>query len=448
MKRLLIATALIFSLAFRPAPAEALIIDAPTLAAKISEWAGKLADASTQITTHVSQAKQMTSQGFNKEELFGLAKEYATENGKKLVQEKMKKVVEGTKKKNKDKLQAEEDAYVEGRNLYYDEKIGIVEESIKETRSLQTSKESERDQKRAEVQQKKAKYESVKHIPGEAEKAQDEYMTAQMEYDALVAACTELDTLAITLESQRDTLENEKAKVGTSEDPQYVSYQTRLKELDADKEDETFVSKVADEEDIEWSMKSNPDIVNQFTPTEEDYKKFIERYFYDPEELDSASGDEGRIMHQTKIDAVARERKYLLTNTAAHLLQVTATLRREIPVRTEVIDEMFKNTPKATGELEAISSYSATRIENMKALLMYAKLQSARLQYMAARELLNLNGVKTPNGTYKDFDLEKYILTKEYVDKIVKEADTANNAVTAVEENYKDNGEDYQWLKN
>ena len=106
MKRLLIATALIFSLAFRPVPAEALIIDAPTLAAKISEWAGKLADASTQITTHVSQAKQMTSQGFNKEELFGLAKEYATENGKKLVQEKMKKVVEGTKKKNKDKLQA------------------------------------------------------------------------------------------------------------------------------------------------------------------------------------------------------------------------------------------------------------------------------------------------------------------------------------------------------
>lgn len=166
---------------------------------------------------------------------------------------------------------------------------------------MQTSKESERDQKRAEVQQKKAKYESVKHIPGEAEKAQDEYMTAQMEYDALVAACTELDTLAITLESQRDTLENEKAKVGTSEDPQYVSYQTRLKELDADKEDETFVSKVADEEDIEWSMKSNPDIVNQFTPTEEDYKKFIERYFYDPEELDSASGDEGRIMHQTKL---------------------------------------------------------------------------------------------------------------------------------------------------
>ena len=196
MKRLLIATALIFSLAFRPAPAEALIIDASTLAAKISEMVGKIADASTQITTHVSQAKQMTSQGFNKEELFGLAKEYATENGKKLVQEKMKKVVEGTKKKNKDKLQAEQDAYVEGRNLYYDEKIGIVEESIKETRSLQTSKESERDQKRAEVQQKKAKYESVKHIPGEAEKAQDEYMTAQMEYDALDKLKESLDGLS------------------------------------------------------------------------------------------------------------------------------------------------------------------------------------------------------------------------------------------------------------
>lgn len=61
MKKQLIATALIFSLALGPKPAAALIIDAPTLAAKISEWAGKLADASTQITTHVSQAKQMTS---------------------------------------------------------------------------------------------------------------------------------------------------------------------------------------------------------------------------------------------------------------------------------------------------------------------------------------------------------------------------------------------------
>ena len=51
--------------------------------------------------TPTADIKQMTSQGFNKEELFGLAKEYATENGKKLVQEKMKKVVEGTKKKTR-----------------------------------------------------------------------------------------------------------------------------------------------------------------------------------------------------------------------------------------------------------------------------------------------------------------------------------------------------------
>ncbi len=428
MKKHILAVIIMFSLIVADAkPASALIIDAATLAAKISEWVNKIADATTKITQQVGQAKQWTSQGFSKDELYSLAETYATDNGKKLIKEKMKKVVAGTKQKNKDKISTEKDAYKDGRNLYYDEKIGLMNENITETRNAQAAKESERDRKKLEVQDKQQKYEMSKGTDKESS-AYDEYSTAKMEYEALKAACLELDRLALTLESQRDALQIEKSKVGTADDPEYMAYEERLKELDKAKEDETFVNKVGDEEEVEWSMKDNPDIVQKFSPTEKDYTDFIERYFYDPKKLGDASGSQGRIKHQTKIDTLTRERRFLLTNTAAHLLQVTATLRREIPVRTEVIDAMFKNTPKTTGELEAISSYSATRIENAKALVMYAKLQSAKLQYMAARQLLNLDGAKTPNGTYKEFNLEKYILTKEDVDKLVKEAGEANEA--------------------
>lgn len=431
-------------------PAQALIIDAPTLAAKISEWVGKLTEATTKVTQQVSQVKQMTSQGFNKEELFSIAEEYATSYGKDLLQTKMKKIVDGTKKKNRDKMETEKEAYVEAQNSYYDEKIGIMDESIKETENARNEAITARTQKQTEVTQKRSYYESVKGNPSEGPKAYDDYMKAQMEYDELDKTCQEFDVLLENLDMQRSVLQEEKAKVGTEDDPQYALYEKRLEEMDNEIEEadgeggkEEIVNKSSGN-DAEWD---DEDVVKDFSPTEKDYTEFLERYFYNPEDLSSA-GEDARVEHQTKIDAVTRERRFLLVNSAAHLLQVTATLRREIPVRSEIIDEMFQNTPKSTGELEAISSYSATRIENMKALLMYAKLQSARLQYMAAKQLLSIDAIKVPNGNYSDFDLEKYILTKEDVDKAIEEANTANSGVTDVEDNYEVNAGDYQWLTN
>ncbi len=431
-------------------PANALILDAATLAAKISEWVGKITDATTKVTQQVSQVKQMTSQGFNKEELFGIAEEYATSYGKDLLKTKMKKIVDGTKKKNRDKMETEKEAYVEAQNAYYDEKIGIMDESIKETENARNEATTARTQKQAEVEQKKSYYESVRGNPAEEAKAYDEYMKAQMEYDELDTTCQEFDVLLENLEIQRSVLQEEKAKVGTADDPQYALYEKRLEEMDSEIEEadgeggkEEIVNKSSGNE-AEWD---DEDVVEKFSPTEKDYTDFLERYFYNPEDL-SAAGENVRVEYQTKIDAVTRERRFLLVNSAAHLLQVSATLRREIPVRSEIIDEMFQNTPASTGELEAISSYSATRIENMKALLMYAKLQSARLQYMAAKQLLSVDAVKVPNGNYSDFDLEKYILTKEDVDKAIEEANTANSGVSDVEDNYEVNAGDYQWLTN
>ena len=433
-----------------PQNAQALILDFPTLAAKISEWVGKITDATTKITQQVSQVKQMSSQGFNKEELFGIAEEYATSYGKNLLKVKMKKIVDGTKKKIRDKIEAEKEAQTETKNAYYDEKIAIMEESIQETETVYTQKLSEKTQKTVEVEQKKSYYESVKGNLAEEPKALDDYMKAEMEYKELETVCKELEELLSDLEAQKGALEEEKAKVGTSEDPEYALYEKRLEEMDNEIEEadgdggaEEIMNKSGGDE-TEWD---DEDIVDNFSPTEEDYKDFIDRYFYNPKDLSSAGAD-ARIEHQTKIDAVTRERRFLLVNSAAHLLQVSATLRREIPVRSEIIDEMFQNTPASTGELEAISSYSATRIESMKALLMYAKLQSARLQYMAAKKLLSVEAIKVPNGAYLEYNLEKYILTKEDVDKAIEEANTANSAVTDVEDSYEVNAGDYQWLEN
>ncbi len=427
-------------------PSYALIIDAATLAAKISDWVGKVSDATTNISQHVSQAKQLSAQGINKKMLFDLGVDKFNTFAMPVIKKKMSQLTKGTKQKNKEKLEAEQEQYVTAQNQYYTVKIEMTQASIKETTEKKAEKEREKNETKAKAAQLKQAYEQVKHIPGQSEQAYDEYITAEMEYKALETACKELEGLQKILAAQLTVLQTEKAKVGTEADPKYVSFQERIEELDADEEDETFVDKTEGAEELEWSMQNQDDIVDKFSPTEEDYKDFMERYFYDPEKLSSAADEKSRIEHQTKIDAATRERKYTLVNTAAHLLQVTASLRREIPVRTTIIDEYFENTPKAANELEAISSYSATRIENMRALLMYAKLQSARLQYMAARALLDAEMEKTPNGNYLEFNLDKYILTKEYVDDLIKKAGTANEAVTATE-SFEVNAEEYQWLE-
>lgn len=458
-KKLMIICTVIALITSIPNNAHALIIDASTLAAKISEWVGKLTEATTKITQQVSQIKQMTSQGFNKENLFNIAQHYMSRNGDALLKIKMEKIVEGTKKKNREKIDEEKTLYVDNKNLYYDEKIGIMDESIQKTEEELQKKQEERDEKKVETDIKKNYYETVKNDFAKEPKALDDYKNAWMQYEELVVVCNELDDLLETLKKQKTVLEEEKKKVGTEEDPEYMLYEKRLEELDSEKEeadgDEDAILNKSSEEDEEWDSEK---VVDDFSPTEEDYNAFLARYFYNPEDLSSAENNDfgetktdaeiksdERVKHQTKIDAAMRERRFLLVNSAAHLLQVTATLRREIPERSETIDEIFQNTPAASGELEAISSYSATRIESMKALLMYAKLQSARLQYMAAKKLLSLDVIKVPNNEeipYTEFNLERYILTQEDVDKAIEEANTENSAIKELEEKNVNAGDD------
>ena len=129
-----------------------------------------------------------------------------------------------------------------------------------------------------------------------------------------------------------------------------------------------------------------------------------------------------RQQHQAKGDKLERQRKYLVVNTAAHLLQVSATIRRDLPIRENSAKDWFEKTKTAKDELEAIAAYSNSRIESARALTLYARLQTAKMQYLAAREInstsLKKQG-KIADNDFSKFDLEKYILTQEYIKELV-----------------------------
>lgn len=395
-------------------PAAALKIDAAQMAGKVNDFVQAVSEGTTKVSQQVNQVKQMSVQGFNKDNLLKKGKEFL--KARKYLSKQLTGLVKGTKKKNKDVLSAEKKLYEEANKAYYEQKVEIVVENKAKIDASLQAKKAQEPGKRENMELKKAEYEKAIGTKKE-KKAHKEYMEAESEYTALVTAIKELETLSNQLAEQIEELEKEKAKVGTSEDAQYVALQKREEKLDAQEEDLSFTQVESEEE---WD---NPNGVEKYILSEKDYQKFIKRYFYNPNALDS-SGEDARLNFQSEMDRVMRERRYLVINTAAHLLQVTATVRREIPVRTKAIDAMFKNTPASSGELEAISSYAATRIESARSLLLYAKLLSAKIQYMAAKDLVDVETKKKADGTetYKDFNLDKYILTDDYVKNLVKEA--------------------------
>ena len=156
----------------------------------------------------------------------------------------------------------------------------------------------------------------------------------------------------------------------------------------------------------------------------------MKNYFYNPEDLDSGSDT---LTYENNINRITRNRKYLFVNTAAHLLQVTATTRRELPVKIKIVDEMFKQMINGdSGKLEVIGAYSNVRIENAKALFLYAKLLSAKLQYLAARDLIKSELRKEGSiGSFDSFDLSKYVLTDEDVENM---QERANNGAKNIDE--------------
>lgn len=405
--------------------ARALMIDPAVISSKVSGFVGKIQETVSKVQGYIQQGIQMKAQLGSLDAL----KEFALKQALMFGKSKMNQVITATKEKERKDITARQDNYVNAKNEYYDAKIKILNENMKDVNEKNSSASSELQQVNQKINAKQHEYNSIQDNPEKAAKVQEELAKLKMRKEELEAVLKEYRLQKQALTQQKDTMRAEKNKVGSSDDAEYQMFERQLAELEKSDEDPNFVSKIDDvnENDAKWD---DVNTAKKFSPVEQDYKDFIERYFYDPDKI-SASEAQGRVEHQGRMDEVTRQRRYLVTNSAAHLMQVASTLRREVPYRTNTLDEMFQKTPSATGEVEAVTSYTATRVENMKALLMYAKLQSAKLQYQAARELLDLEMEKKYNTQggeckYEEFCLTKYILTDEDVAQIVEEANQLN----------------------
>lgn len=400
------------------------VIDASQIIAKTSEWTQKITDATNKISQQAMQGKLITSQGFNFSGLIDvnqLLSDLQQSLMNQPADKQMNQVVAGSKEKNRQTVAAQKDAYGAAAKEQYAQKLAYTDDNISQTQAKHAEYQNTAVQKCRQKEQAKVAYES--------ETNEDEKSKKLEIYTNLVAECEDYETrtketaaLLSQLKKERAEMQKTANKIGTDEDAQYHAMQMREDALSNQEENLDFYG-VNSSPDTEWDSE---DFAKAFQLGSEEYKKFYDRYFYNPQKVSEASGSassDKRLAYQSTIDRVMRERRYLLVNSAAHLLQVSATVRREIPVRTASIEKVFKNVPSSSGELEAMLSYAATRVENARTLLLYAKLLSAKIQYMAAADLLDIEAKKTweDNADYTQFDLGRYILTDEYVKELAEE---------------------------
>ena len=391
-----------------PKPAQAIIIDPAQIAAKIAEIVQDIADAVQTAIQEVNKVKQMAAQGFNYQALIDKAAEYATKYAvdyvtTKLLSKRFKEVEGDTNKQNKKVLEKDKENYQEATNTLYDEQIKILDQEISKTGAAENEAlQKTKDAKSHEAEAKTA-YEAETNPEAKNQKLM-EYLKWSAEAEKWNNDFWELNKKSQELLKQKEYLLQEKEKVPT--DDQSKALDERIKAMEKD-ENELIV---VDPKNAEWDEVNIDDFdINKH------YEKFVKQYFFDPEELGDA-GKEGVIQHQSRIDRIMRQRRYLFVNSAAHLMQVTATMRRSLPVHYKKNKDMFTTIGQDEGELAAMNVYSSTRIEGARALLMYAKLLCAKLQYETARDLVKSEVQKNmQDGVSTEFDLEKYILDSKDV---------------------------------
>lgn len=416
-------------------PAEALIIDPGQIAAKISDFVEKISDSVSKITQQINQVKMMATQGYDLNALKSMAKKYYKID-QKFLTKRMLLLVKGTKAKQKEVLQKDVDLYKEVSVAQASEKLQDVEDDIKFLELEETETQDALSQKSSECPPLKSEYEGMEEGSAK-ERKWNEYTKCEAEKQLLESNVKEIKAVKAKLEEQKTLLEAE-LKEKESGDATYQDKKKRVEALEAqaDNDDAKEVITASDKigEQDEWDTFGPDQIAAKFTPSEKDYEEFMNRYFYDPDNLTST---DKQYEFQSNMDRILRERRYLFINTAVHLMQVATTVRREIPVRTVTINKMANDTSTETNEISAMSAYSATRVENAKALLLYAQLLSAKLQYLAARDLLqsDLKKEYADRDNFDEFDLGRYILDSDYLQELLESANTTINDEDV--ENYK-----------
>lgn len=407
MKKILLIIVLSILLSFtNHKSAQALVIDFGQIAAKLSEVAEDITDTIGTGMEEINKIKQMGVQGFSFEELQKYGMSILLSNAQ--AKRSKKGIDKGTNAQNKQILTSEMEDYKEASHNLYDNQIKQTSEDMNKVCSQISATQSELADEQNKESQTKAEYESATD-PIEKQKKFDEYTKHSSNVQKLTADLAELQASCAELEEQKNKLQEEKDIVDNDEDEQYKALQARLDAM----EDETDSNQilVIDTDNEEWDKVS----ADKYVLGGKVYEDFIKKYFYNPEDLGENSKNDTNA-HQSRIDRVMRQRRFLVVNTAAHLLQVAASIRREIPSHYKHNDDIF-NTLNEGNEYAVMQTYSATRVESAKALLLYAKLLCAKLQYLAAHDLLKVDPKKNIDGKLNDveFDLSKYILTKDDV---------------------------------
>lgn len=405
MKKILIAFMISIMLCVSPLKdAKAgLVFDLSEIASEVSEVVGKITDISGKITQKVNMVKEKLTRGFSKDLLSNLAGKFL----KTKLGSKVSNKVGGTDAKNANYVAQDLENYEtafeqdKGKKL---EKATEIEQNLK----------AEKTERKSELSSKESQ---LKTYRSRCDQTGDKETCAKA--DELDSEVRDLKTSISDIEIKQEEIAAEKEEIKNTnieDDAKYKTLTQRKEDIE-----ERAANENADwdhpnddgsssDDNLEWD---DEELATKFGEklNEEAYKAFITTYFYDPENHKTL------IEHQGRQDEVVRQRKHLVINTATHLLQVSATVRRKIPNQRETMNEYMKTAIQGEGELEAISAYTATRIENIKAMILYAKILTAKLQYQSAKQLLNSDIDKSYNINL-DNDMDKYLMTEEYLKSI------------------------------
>lgn len=414
-----------------PKPAvSGLIIDPASIAQNFGGTAQTIFDMAVQDILQNGMLKQLQTQGFSLASLKTLAMSNLGRYGVALLQGQLKNLlkpqVKSTKGKEEELLNQERDAYAAAAKANASEKLRIAEEEQAKTEELLAQKEKEAElHSGGDIDD----YE-IRDENGEVDLEKlEEAETRAAEFYKLQ---TDISELKGKIEQQKiivNELKKEKDEIGTEKDPKFRNMNKRAEILQQEEEDAGIIIEPEIDDKKDWAQLENTD---GFMIDADTYKKFIDSYFYELSVDAYTNPQKGEVLQtkqqelEAKKDKIVRQRKYLVINTAAHLLQVSATIRREKPMRESVIKKWFDEAKEQADELNATTAYSNTRIENSRALLLYAKLLAAKMQYNAAKEI---NGFeleklgKVEGNNYSNLDLGKYALTKDELINAIKNSE-------------------------
>lgn len=411
-----------------PRPAiSGLMIDPAAIAQNFSGTVQTIFDMTVQNILQNGMLKQLQTQGFSLASIKTLATSQLGKYASGLVKRGiMKAQVKSTKGKEEELLTKERDLYASAAKANAEAKWKIAQADRDETEKQLSEKQRQLPEKEQELKNAQAVYEQTYEDSEKAASASENLGKAQSEYEKAVNDVEELKAQLQAKNENLKLMEAEKSTVGTEKDPKWQNMNKRAKTIQEEKDDVGTIIKTEIDDRSDWGKLEG---TRGFDIDDKTYREFIEAYFYEPSAGIYTDLHQGKALQdkqqelEAKKDKILRQRKYLVVNTAAHLLQVSATIRREKPLRESIVKKWFDESKEEADEINAMTAYSNTRIENSRALLLYARLLAAKMQYNAAKEINGFDLEKIgriEDNNYSVLDLGKYILTQKELDEAVK----------------------------